>query len=47
VLAEMLRAMQLIVNEMNAAFEPESGAYAHEGHAHHAHHDHDHDHAHR
>src|SRR6185436_10864640 len=28
VLAEMLRNMHLIVNEANAAFEPEGGAYA-------------------
>jgi urease accessory protein len=28
VLAEMLRAMHLIVKEANAAFEPEAGAYA-------------------
>ena len=46
VLAEMLRAMHLIVDEMSAPFEPESGAYAHEGHAHHAHHDQGHDHHH-
>ena len=47
VLAEMLRAMHLIVNEINAPFEPESGAYAQDGPAHahgHAHgHAHDHD----
>ena len=50
VLADMLRAMHLIVNEQQAAFEPESGAYAAGGHGHgHAHehaHDHGHDHAH-
>ena len=53
VLADMLRAMHLIVNEANAAFEPEGGAYgghgAHGGgHAHgHSHgHDHAHDHDH-
>ncbi|TWO72462.1 urease accessory protein UreE [Caenimonas sedimenti] len=49
VLAEMLRAMHLIVNEAQAAFEPEGGAYAsHDSHGHahghgahgHAHHDH-------
>jgi urease accessory protein len=41
VLAEMLRAMHLIVNPVDAPFEPESGAYSshgghasHEGHAH-------------
>jgi urease accessory protein len=28
VLAEMLRAMHLIVSEAQSAFEPESGAYA-------------------
>jgi urease accessory protein len=44
VLAEMLRAMHLIVREVNAPFEPEGGAYAAtHGHAHHDH-DHDHDH---
>ena len=46
VLAAMLRAMHLIVNEANAAFEPEGGAYA-AGHAAHAGgHDHGHDHGH-
>jgi urease accessory protein len=51
VLADMLRAMHLIVNEVNESFEPENGAYAtgghtHAGHAHgHEHHDHDHPHA--
>jgi urease accessory protein len=34
VLAEMLRAMHLIVNEVNEAFEPEGGAYSSAGHAH-------------
>jgi urease accessory protein len=49
VLADMLRAMHLIVSEVNEPFEPESGAYAQGGHAHaghdhvHEHHDHDHD----
>jgi urease accessory protein len=38
VLAEMLRAMHLIVSETTAAFEPEAGAYAAGGH------DHGHDH---
>ena len=33
VLADMLRAMHLIVNETTAPFEPESGAYAASGHA--------------
>jgi urease accessory protein len=58
VLADMLRQMHLIVNEVQEPFEPESGAYAAGGHAHgggghghdHAHgHDHgahDHDHGH-
>jgi urease accessory protein len=57
VLADMLRAMHLIVNEVTEAFEPESGAYASHGshshgshsHASHAHdqsHDHEHTHAH-
>ena len=55
VLAEMLRAMHLIVHSVDEAFEPESGAYASGGHAHgghgqshgHSHgHDHDHGHAH-
>lgn len=44
VLAEMLRQMHLIVTEAVAAFEPEAGAYAAEGHAHHQHHGHAHDH---
>ena len=52
VLAEMLRAMHLIVSEQALAFEPEAGAYASHhathGHGHgHSHghgHDHDHDH---
>ena len=44
VLADMLRAMHLIVNEANAAFEPEAGAYGSQGaQAGHAHHGHDHD----
>jgi len=52
VLADMLRAMHLIVNAVDEAFEPESGAYASGGHAHtghghgHEHHEHDHAHAH-
>ena len=54
VLADMLRAMHLIVNEVEEGFEPEAGAYAAGGHSHghaHAHaHDpassHDHGHAH-
>ena len=52
VLADLLRAMHLIVREEQAAFEPEAGAYAVGGHGHvpgHAHgpgHEHAHDHAH-
>jgi urease accessory protein len=51
VLAGMLRAMHLIVTEVNAPFEPEGGAYATQAQAHahdHAddHHDHDHGHGH-
>ena len=48
VLAEMLRAMHLIVTELNAPFEPEGGAYAQGAHAHHdhAHDDHGHEHSH-
>lgn len=50
VLADMLRAMHLVVTECDAAFEPEAGAYGDGGHAHthtHAyHHSHSHDHAH-
>lgn len=34
VLADMLRAMHLIVNAVDEAFEPESGAYASGGHTH-------------
>jgi urease accessory protein len=45
VLADMLRQMHLIVTEAQAAFEPESGAYAAGGSAH-AHTGHDHGHAH-
>ena len=38
VLADMLRAMHLIVNDVDAPFEPENGAYATGGHAlHHGH----------
>jgi urease accessory protein len=44
VLADMLRSMHLVVNETNAPFEPEGGAYASShGHAH-DHHGHDHGH---
>jgi len=50
VLAEMLRSMHLIVNEVEEAFEPEGGAYSAGGHGHgHAHdggHAHEHEHAH-
>jgi urease accessory protein len=52
VLAQMLRGMHLIVDEVQAPFEPEGGAYANAGaHAHadhnHGHgHSHDHDHPH-
>jgi len=42
VLADMLRGMHLIVKEMQAAFEPEGGAYESHGHDH----GHDHDHHH-
>ena len=41
VLADLLRQMHLIVNEVNEPFEPEGGAYASGGHGH----DHAHDHA--
>ena len=44
VLADMLRAMHLIVNEVSESFEPENGAYSEHGGGHH--HGHDHDHAH-
>ena len=48
VLADMLRAMHLIVHAVEEAFEPENGAYASGGHAHGGHghghgHSHDHD----
>ncbi len=51
VLAEMLRAMHLIVTPAERPFEPEAGAYAGRGHGHgHSHHDHSnhapHDHGH-
>ncbi|MDB5860679.1 MAG: UreE urease accessory protein [Ramlibacter sp.] len=45
VLADMLRAMHLIVNEANVAFEPEGGAYA-PSQAGHDHGEHGHDHHH-
>jgi urease accessory protein len=44
VLAELLRAMHLVVQEVQAPFEPEGGAYAAGGHAHGHAHDHGHDH---
>ncbi len=52
VLAEMLRAMHLIVTEVDEIFEPESGAYGDHGHNHahsghnHGHHGHEHPHEH-
>ena len=55
VLADLLKAMHLIVNTVHEAFEPESGAYASHGHAagapqqaatHDHTHDHDHGHGH-
>ena len=42
VLADMLRAMHLIVHAVDEAFEPENGAYASGGHGH----DHGHGHSH-
>jgi urease accessory protein len=43
VLADMLRAMHLMVEETEAAFEPEGGAYSAQGHAHsHSHAGHSH-----
>ncbi|MHB1199191.1 MAG: urease accessory protein UreE [Polaromonas sp.] len=44
VLADMLRAMHLIVVAGNEAFEPENGAYATGGHVHDHSHGHDHSH---
>jgi urease accessory protein len=46
VLAEMLRSMHLIVSKERSAFEPESGAYAAQGHAQSHGHEHDHKHGH-
>ena len=46
VLADMLRAMHLIVSEETTAFEPETGAYAATAGAHAHGHSHDPDHAH-
>ena len=44
VLAEMLRAMHLIVTEVETAFEPEGGAYSAQPHSHGKHSDHNHSH---
>lgn len=46
VLADMLRAMHLIVNAVEEGFEPEGGAYAAGGHGHSHGHGHGHDHGH-
>ncbi|HSV36022.1 MAG TPA: urease accessory protein UreE [Ramlibacter sp.] len=46
VLADMLRAMHLIVKETSAAFEPEGGAYGAQGGGHSHGHGHAHDHGH-
>ena len=47
VLADMLRAMHLIVHQVEQPFEPENGAYATGGHSHQAkHHGHEHGHEH-
>ena len=46
VLADMLRAMHLIVHAVDESFEPENGAYATGGHAHGHSHGHGHGHAH-
>lgn len=46
VLAEMLRAMHLIVNAVDEGFEPEAGAYAAGGHSHGHSHVHSHGHSH-
>jgi urease accessory protein len=46
VLADMLRSMHLIVTEETVGFEPESGAYAAQGHSHAQGHAHDHGHGH-
>ena len=42
VLADLLRAMHLIVHAETSAFEPEGGAYSAQGHAHANEHKHDH-----
>jgi len=46
VLADMLRAMHLIVHAVDEAFEPENGAYASGGHGHDHGHDHGNSHSH-
>ncbi len=46
VLADMLRAMHLIVKAVDESFEPENGAYGHHGHSHDHGPGHSHDHAH-
>ena len=46
VLADMLRSMHLIVNEVSESFEPENGAYGEHGGGHHHGQDHAHDHGH-
>jgi urease accessory protein len=46
VLADMLRAMHLIVNEVSESFEPENGAYGEHGGGHHHGHGHGHSDAH-
>ena len=46
VLADLLRQMHLIVSHEHAAFEPEAGAYARNGHSHGHGHGHGHDHGH-
>jgi len=46
VLADMLRAMHLIVDAVEEAFEPENGAYASGGHGHSHGHEHSHGHTH-
>ena len=46
VLADMLRAMHLIVHEVNESFEPENGAYGEHGGGHQHGHAHDHGHGH-
>jgi urease accessory protein len=45
VLAEMLRAMHLVVTEVETAFEPEGGAYSAQPHSHDGHSPHTHSHA--